>query len=105
MPCDLANYSDEDYWSDPDQLSHYTYLKNKYGYKCAKDFAKKIKNYYFDTEAEEEQTLEDVQESWLQEEISFEEISESEEEYGPPIRKKRKISSCSEEDEEGSATD
>lgn len=102
MPCVPDNYSDEDYWSDPDQLSHYTYLKNKYGYKCAKEFA--IKSRYFDQEPQETDTEND-EENWLEEEISYEEISDSEEEYGPPIRKKRKISSCSSEDEEGCATD
>jgi len=99
MPCDFANYSDEEYWSDPDQLSHYFYLKDKYGYKCAKEFA--IKSKYFNEETEEEQDVQD----WNEEEISYEEISDSEEEYGPPLRKKHKIQETDSEDEEGCTTD
>lgn len=100
MPNELANFSDEEYWSDPDQLSHYFYLKNKYGYVCAKEFA--VKSKYFDQEPEEE--IENVQDG-IQEEISDQEISSSEEEYGPPLRKKYKIQETDSEDEEGYSTD
>jgi len=100
----MSNYSDEDYWSDPDQLNHYFYLKNRYGYKCAKNFAIRQYSTYSDEEEEEESNNEYEQNSWLQEEISYEEISE--EADGPPLRKKHKIQETDEEEnEEGSATD
>jgi hypothetical protein len=100
MPEEITNYSDEDCWSDPDQLNHYFYLKDRYGFACAVNFAKRLIK-------QKEETSEDDETDWIQEDISEEEIwdSSEEEEHGPPVRKKHKIQSPIEEDTEGSATD
>lgn len=113
-------YSDEEYWSDPDQLVHYSYIKGRYGYQAALDFKQKVDSVrslrdllhssvqqFIDTEAEETVTTdseEDAETNWIQEEISYE---TSEDDDVVAVRKKYKIqeTSCEESEEEGSSTD